>query len=361
MTPLIAASMTAAGMTPQTPAAAAPRVSVIMPVRDGAAWVAGAVASVIAQDFPDFELVVVDDGSGDATPAILDALAAGDPRIRVLRQPRSGLVAALNAAIAVAQAPCLARLDADDRARPARLRRQLAFMDAHPGIGLVGSFARVIDAAGNPVGRLTPPTDPARLRRVLARTNPLVHSSVMIRTALVRRLGGYRPAFAAAEDYDLWLRLAEAADVAILAEDLVDYRRHDAGHSHRQAARQAFSVRLAQRCAMARRHGDPDPGAALKAPPDWWAADAGTAFWAPGAAIYRFLDADGAQARRELRSVAAALPGLNHVERRLAQAHLRGLMGGQPRWRQAAMALLMVALHPGRALTLGFRPGPWRR
>lgn len=345
-----------AGVVPQPP-----RVSVIMPVRDGAAWVANAISSVTAQDFGGFELVVVDDGSRDATPAIAAALAAGDPRIRVLRQDRLGLVTALNAAIAAARAPYLARLDADDRARPSRLRRQVAFMDAHPGTGLIGSFAQVIDAAGNPVGRLTPPTDPARLARVLMRTNPFVHSSVMMRTALVRRLGGYRAAFAAAEDYDLWLRLAETAGVAMLAEDLVEYRRHDASHSRREAARQAFSVRLAQRCAAARRRGAPDPAAALPGPPDWHAEDAGTAFWAGDAAVYRFLDADGEQARGELRAVAAALWRLNHVERRLAQEHLRRLQRGQPRWRRAAIALLMVALHPGRALGSACRPTPRRR
>src|SRR5258706_13475501 len=120
--------------------------------------------------------------------------APADRRIRLLRQAPQGIVAALNTAIAKARAPYLARLDADDRARPDRLGKQFSFMQAHPEIGLVGTFAERIDAAGNVVGRLAPPTDPARLARVLERTNPFVHSSVTMRTALVRRIGGYRAA-----------------------------------------------------------------------------------------------------------------------------------------------------------------------
>ncbi len=188
-----------------------PAVSVIMPVHNGAEWLAEAVSSVRAQDFGDFELIIVDDGSDDGTAAMLSGIAAADRRIRLLHQLPQGIVAALNKAIAEARAPYLARLDADDRARPDRLGKQFTFMQAHPEIGLLGTFAERIDAAGNVVGRLAPPTDPARLARVLARTNPFVHSSVMMRTALVRRIGGYRAAFRAAEDYDLWLRLAEAA------------------------------------------------------------------------------------------------------------------------------------------------------
>src|SRR5260221_252685 len=111
------------------------------------------------------------------------------------------------------------------RARTARLGKQFTFMQAHPEIGLLGTFAERIDAAGNVVGRLAPPTDPARLARVLARTNPFVHSSVMMRTALVRRSGGYRAAFRAAEDYDLWLRMAEAGGIAKLADYFTHYPR----------------------------------------------------------------------------------------------------------------------------------------
>ncbi len=330
-----------------------PAVSLIMPVRNGAEWLAEAVASVRAQDFGDFEFLIVDDGSDDGTAAMLSGFAAADRRIRVLRRPPQGIVAALNTAIAAARAPYLARLDADDRARPDRLGKQFAFMQAHPEIGLLGTSAERIDAAGNVVGRITPPTDPAKLVRTLERTNPFVHSSVMMRTALMSRIGGYRAPFRAAEDYDLWLRLAEAGGIANLADYLTQYRWHDANLSRRDAIRQSFSVRLAQRSAAGRRRGAGDPAATLAAPPDWWAKEAETSFFADDAGLYRLLDSDAMTGAQHVRAVRDRMFRLNHVERRLAQMRLRAMlreMGGPIGARHVWIALLIAALHPGRAL-----------
>jgi glycosyltransferase involved in cell wall biosynthesis len=330
-----------------------PAISVIMPVRNGAEWLAEAVASIRAQDFGNFEFLIVDDGSDDGTAALLSGFAAADHRIRLLRQVPQGIVAALNNAIAAARAPYLARLDADDRARPDRLGKQFAFMEAHPEIGLLGTFAERIDAAGNVVGRLAPPTDPARLVRALERTNPFVHSSVMMRTALVRRIGGYRAAFRAAEDYDLWRRLAEAGGIANLADYLTQYRWHDSNLSQRHAIRQSFSVRLAQRSAAGRRSGGGDPANTLTAPPDWWAKEAEMSFFADDVGLYRLLDSDAVKGTQHVRAVLDRLLRLNHVERRLAQMRLRAMLremgapiGVQHMW----IAILIAALHPGRAL-----------
>jgi glycosyltransferase involved in cell wall biosynthesis len=337
------------GEPPMTPA-----ISVIMPVRNGAEWLAEAVGSVRAQEFGEFEFLIVDDGSDDGAAAMLSRFAAADRRIRLLRQTPQGIVAALNNAIAEARAPYLARLDADDRARPDRLGKQFAFMQAHPEIGLLGAFAERIDAAGNVVGRLTPPIDPAKLARTLERANPFIHSSVMMRTALVRRVGGYRNAFRAAEDYDLWRRLAEAGSIANLADYLTQYRWHHSNLSRRDAVRQSFSVRLAQRSAAGRRSGAGDPAGLHTAPPEWWAGDAETSFFADDVGLYRFLDADAAKGSRYLRSVRNRLFSLNHVERRLAQRRLRAMlreMRPPITARHLWIAMLIAALHPGRALS----------
>jgi len=335
-----------------------PAISVIMPVHNGAAWLSEAVASIRAQDFGDFEFLIVDDGSDDGTPALLSAFAADDGRIRLLRQAPQGIVAALNAAIVAARAPYLARLDADDRARSDRLSKQFAFMQAHPEIGLVGTSAQVIDAAGNTVGRLAPPTDHAGLARILARTNPFVHSSVMMRTALVRRLGGYRAAFRAAEDYDLWLRTAETTHIANLADDLTQYRRHESNLSQRDLIRQSFSVRLAQRSAAGRKSGASDAADALTAPPDWWTDEAETSFFAEDVGLYRFLDSDSLQGPRYIRAVPERFFRLNHLERRLAQLRLRAMLreiGAPIGPRHLWIAVLIAALHPGRALGFVWR------
>ena len=342
-----------------------PAVSVIMPVRNGAEWLAEAVASVRAQDFPDFEFLIVDDGSDDGTAALLSRFAAADWRIHLVRQAPQGIVPALNTAIRKARAPYLARLDADDRARSDRLGRQFAFMQAHPEISLLGTLAERIDASGHVVGRLTPPTDPATLARVLERTNPFVHSSTMMRTALVRQLGGYRTAFRAAEDYDLWLRMAEASSVANLADYLTQYRQHGSNMSQRDAVRQSFSVRLAQHSAAWRRGGASDPAGALAAPPDWWTDEAETSFFAADVGFYRLLDGDAVRGRHYVHAVQNRLFSLNHVERLLAQRRLRAMlreMEAPAGARQLWIAMLIAVLHPPRALSFvwggGLKTGP---
>jgi glycosyltransferase involved in cell wall biosynthesis len=197
----------------------APAVSVLMAVHDGARWVAGAVESVLTQTAGDLELVVIDDGSTDATADLLAAVRDG--RLRVHRQPRAGLTRALNAALGLARAPLVARLDADDLALPERLARQRAFLAAHPEVGLLGTAAREVDEAGAPVREVRPPLDDATLRRALIRANPFVHSSVMARRAVVARAGGYDETLPVAQDYGLWMRLAGLTRLANLEAVLV--------------------------------------------------------------------------------------------------------------------------------------------
>ncbi|HZJ72113.1 MAG TPA: glycosyltransferase, partial [Planctomycetota bacterium] len=196
-----------------------PAVSVLMSVHDGAPLVAAAVASVLAQTAGDLELIVVDDGSTDATPDLLAAVR--DPRLRVLRQERTGLTRALNAGLARATAPLVARLDADDIALPERLERQCAYLARESAVGLLGTAAREIDSRGALVRIVRPPLDDAALRHALIRSNPFVHSSVMVRRTLVERAGGYDATLPVAQDYDLWMRLARLARLANLADVLV--------------------------------------------------------------------------------------------------------------------------------------------
>jgi glycosyltransferase involved in cell wall biosynthesis len=335
-----------------------PVISVIMPVRNGAEFLPEAVASVRSQEYGDFEFLIVDDGSDDGTADMLADFADADRRIRLLRQAPQGIVVALNSAIAAARGPYLARIDADDRARPDRLGKQLAFMQAHADVGLLGSWAEKIDAAGTIAGRMTPPADADTLGRLLGRTNPFIHSAVMMRTAVVRRLGGYRAAFRAAEDYDLWLRMAEVGGVANLADCLTQYRLHGANVSRSDAIRQSFSVRLAQRSAAGRRSGAGDHAGALAAPPDWWAAEAETAFYGRDVGLYRLLDSDRLRGPQYIGAVQRRLLGLNHVERRLAQARLAAMLGeigpaAGPRYLQ--ILALIAILHPARALGLAWR------
>jgi GT2 family glycosyltransferase len=336
-----------------------PQVSVIMPVRDAGAWVTEAMASLTAQTFADFELLVIDDGSNDATRAILDAAAPGDRRIRIIRTAPLGLVAALNRGLAEARAALVARLDADDRALPQRLAMQVGYLAQHADVGLLGSWAQRIDAQGNVSCRLTPETRADELARILAARNPFIHSSVMLRAELARRLGGYRSAFASAEDYDLWLRMAEISRLANLPEVLVQYRRHPASASRQFANRQAFSVRLAQRAAQWRRQGRPDPAAGLDAPPDW-RSDCAETFFADIAEIYRLLDfADPSlvQPDANLTPLIERFGELSHDERVLASHAIRNsciASGRSGLGRARRFVALLLRLPPKYALKVGW-------
>jgi glycosyltransferase involved in cell wall biosynthesis len=198
-----------------------PLVSVVMPVRNGARWLDEAIDSIARQTLSDLELLIVDDGSTDETPQILDDWSHRDSRIRVLRQTDCGLAAALNYGLAEARGRYLARLDADDCAMPARLERQVGVLQQNPSIGLLGSWAERIDEYGRPQAQLKPETQPDKLADIIGRANPFVHSSVMLRPEIARDLGGYRAAFEAAEDYDLWLRMSEITRLGNIGEPAV--------------------------------------------------------------------------------------------------------------------------------------------
>ncbi len=200
------------------PALQHPRVSVLLCVRNGLPFLPVAVESILRQTLTDFELVVIDDGSIDGTPAWLDACALSDHRVRVFHQANTGLTRALNAGLQHCRGPYVARMDADDLAHPCRLALQATWLDQHLDHVLLGSAYHEIDEHGTARGpsRVAFATLDADIRRLLGRLNPFFHSAVMFRRESVLRLGGYDPTFRLAQDYDLWVRLARCGRVANL-------------------------------------------------------------------------------------------------------------------------------------------------
>lgn len=237
----------------------APAVSVLIPVRNCAPYLDAALESLAAQTFTDFEIVLVDNGSTDGTDAVIAAWARREPRLRPFRLERPGLSESLNFAASKARAPLLARLDGDDVALPDRLALQVEAMAKRPSLGLLGSAAELIDSSGRYVGALDRPVTDAALRRFLETGCGFVHSSIMMRRAAFDAAGGYRKGLNVAEDYDLWLRMAEVTELANLPRRLVRYRLHTASNTARRPVRQAIAVACVTAAREARRLGRPEP------------------------------------------------------------------------------------------------------
>jgi hypothetical protein len=230
-----------------------------MVVRDGARHIEAALQSLAVQTFDDFEIVVVDDGSRDATRAILQKWRAIEPRLRLVHLDGCGLAAGLNKAAAVARAPILARLDADDIAHPERLAIQHRVLQRMPGVGLLGSAVELIDTDGRRVGQISVPEDDAGLRRRLRSGCCLVQSSVMMRRAAFDQAGGYRRGLNIAEDFDLWRRMAGVTRLAALPDKLSSLRLHPGSISVRRPLRGALAAICVVAAQEARRRCAPEP------------------------------------------------------------------------------------------------------
>jgi glycosyltransferase involved in cell wall biosynthesis len=215
----------------------APTVSVLMTTYNGAAMIGESIDSVLAQGFTDFELIVVDDSSTDATVSVLASYA--DPRIRALRNPyRLGIAGARNRGFAAVRGKYVAALDHDDISHPARLERQVRYLETHTGVLAVGTDVLI---AGE--GRLQPTDNPGFIsehfmRWMLLVGNPLTYSSMMVRAEAVQRLGTFmRGEYEPADDFDLYHRLLTCGDIVRLSEVLTTYRWHAANASHAQGLR----------------------------------------------------------------------------------------------------------------------------
>jgi glycosyltransferase involved in cell wall biosynthesis len=317
------------------PESRAPLISVLLPAYNCASTLREAAGSVLAQSEGDFELIIVNDGSTDSTPRVLDELAAQDARVRPVHQANGGIVNALNTALAHARGEFVARMDGDDLSHPERFARQVAHLRADGGCVCVGTLYRLMDAQG----RITSVQNPIRnfrqtdLGRFPPHVATLPHPSIMLRRADLQRLGGYRHGFSHAEDYDLFLRLAEIGRLGVVQQPLLDYRVHAGSLSSSNLERQVDSALRAWLCALLRRQARPEPDPATIA-----------------------LDRAGIAALFDDRLLAELVPVLRHF--RLAEAltsregrpaALAALLRLSGRW----LARLQAGFHDKRYWSLG--------
>jgi len=218
-----------------------PLISVVLPVYNAEQTVAAAVRSIRAQTLEDWELIVVDDASTDGSLAQIEKFA--DPRIRLMRNGGNlGLAASLNRGHTEAAGKYFARMDADDVSFPERLARQLAYLEAHPTVDLVGAGMMVVTRDDQPLGVLHPPASHGEIcaagRRGLF---PLYHPTWFAR-AEWHRTHPYDPVYRKAQDFELLLRAASTSTYANLSEVLLAYR-SEAAQMRKRLRTRAYVVR----------------------------------------------------------------------------------------------------------------------
>ncbi len=216
-------------LTPPLPDSSRPLISVLLPVYNGAAYLRAALDSILGQTFADFEVLAINDGSTDESAAILASYA--DPRLRVIHNERNlKLTATLNKGIGLARGQYLARMDCDDISLPTRFEKQAQFLTQHPEVGVLGTNYQIMNANGQRGMVSRYPCQHGLIRWRLIFGSYIAHPSVMMRTEVIQRIGGYQ-LFSVSQDYELWSRAAWETRLANLPEALLWLRSHPASSS----------------------------------------------------------------------------------------------------------------------------------
>jgi glycosyltransferase EpsE len=217
------------------------KVSVILSAYNSEKFLERALKSILEQSMNDFQLILTDDGSSDATREIISDYSESDSRIYACYNDQNmGLTANLNHSIRLSKAPLIARMDADDIALPFRLERQVTFLEENPTIDILGSAAIDIDENENELQLRKSPEMHEDIIRLLPKANPMTHSSVMFRRESLAGIGFYNESYRTTQDYEMWFRAAAAGlKFHNLEEVLLHYRMDDNYHR-----RKSFRYRM---------------------------------------------------------------------------------------------------------------------
>lgn len=215
--------------------------------------------SILNQSFRDFEFIVMADDPSDKTSATLEHYKLADARMSIYHQDGHGLAAALNEGCRLARGKYVARMDADDVSFPNRLEKQVNLLEGNPRVAVVGGAIDVINSEGIHIDRFSYPASNEQIQRALLHSNCIAHPTVVMRKDVHHAIGGYRKMFLHAEDYDLWLRIAEHFELANLVDPVLEYRIHPHQVYFRDPEQQALSTLAAQLVARKRRETGLDP------------------------------------------------------------------------------------------------------
>ena len=225
-----------------------PELSVMMSIYNNMAYLSEAIESILAQTFENFEFLITDDGSTDGSIEIIRYYANMDSRIiPIINSNNMGLGWSLNNMLVRIHAPYIARMDGDDVADAARFARQIDYMEQHK-IDVCGTWCKIIGSSHQKF--LKPPTNDADIKATLLFQSAFIDPSTIIRTAIIRKVGGYRAEADFAHDYDLWVRLIKIARMANIPDYLLSYRCHPGQVSRSSASIQWNAASNIRRMAL---------------------------------------------------------------------------------------------------------------
>ncbi|MEW6008112.1 MAG: glycosyltransferase [Candidatus Omnitrophota bacterium] len=234
-----------------------PKVSVIISAYNAQKYLKEALDSILNQTFSEFELIIINDGSTDKTGVMLREVT--DKRVTVFNNLSNiGLTKSLNNGLKLARGEYIARMDLDDISLPQRLQLQVEFLENHPSFGLVGTAVVQIDEMGKEIAKINLFTESEQIKKELMLGNQFYHGSIMFRRTCLEKVGLYREEFKYAQDYDLYLRIAEYFDLANLPDFLYKWRLIDNSISIEKKSQQDKYAALARECAKRRRKGRDD-------------------------------------------------------------------------------------------------------
>ena len=199
-----------------------------MPVYNVEKFVLKAIKSILNQTVKNWELIIIDDCSTDSTLKIIEQESKKDSRINIIRnKTNSGITYGLNKGIKLAKGEYIARMDGDDLCEPRRFEQELAFLEGHKNHILIGTFGKIIDGEDKKVGIIDFPRNNIFLRLKMLEYNCFIHGSIMVRTKILKKIGGYSDKYKYAEDYFLWLRIMKFGKVGNIPLRLYSWRRND--------------------------------------------------------------------------------------------------------------------------------------
>ena len=223
-----------------------PKISVLMSIYNGEKYLRKSIESVLNQTFTEFEFIIVNDGSTDSSPEIIESY--DDERIRLINNKENiGLTKSLNKALKKARGEYIARQDADDISSPSRLALQHEFIEKNHGVALLGTGIYVIDEEGKELEKRIMPPNP---KKSLLKGNRLIHGSVMFRKSVIDELGAYNEILKYSQDYELWLRISKKYGVRNLAAPLYKLRLHSGSILSKKVGEQQMYAVLARKIAM---------------------------------------------------------------------------------------------------------------